>query len=173
MDVFSHLPGCLGVDPRGIVLGHRLVDRGGELVDRPVADERVGLVGRAGPVLPMAADAMLLIDRLAGMVVGNRGRGGRQQGARDDRDQTTDLRHIDEPCHDASIIVRSMGCGKSTVGRSASFPTAAGLGAVGRDLAEVGLGLGKIGDDPAEVVLLEHEQVAGDDRPDGGAAGLV
>ena len=48
VDVFGHLPGCVTGDLRRIVFRHRLVDVGGQLVDRAITDERFGQVGCAG-----------------------------------------------------------------------------------------------------------------------------
>ena len=68
VDVFGHLPGRVPCDPRRIVLRHRLIDIGGELVDRAVTDERFGHVLRAGAGIAMAAAAVFAVDRQAGVV---------------------------------------------------------------------------------------------------------
>ena len=76
MDVVGHLPGRLPRHQRRIFLGHGLVDGGRELADRPVANERVGVVGRAEPPRAVAPHAVLAIDGGSGMF-GSRMVGGR------------------------------------------------------------------------------------------------
>ena len=70
MDVVGHLPGRLPRHQRRIFLGHGLVDGGRELADRPVTNERVGVVGRAEPPRAVAPHAVLAIDGGSGMVGG-------------------------------------------------------------------------------------------------------
>ena len=102
VDVFSHLPGCVGSDRRGIVLRHRLVDVGGQLIDRAVADERVGHVRRAGPRIAVAAAAVFAVDGQAGVVFGGQCRrgqptGGEQDGPADRSPKCrSDLEHGDQ-----------------------------------------------------------------------------
>ncbi len=47
------------------------------------------------------------------------------------------------------------------------------LPAAGGDPAEVGLGLWEVSDDAAKILGVEHEEIAGRNRADRGAAGLV
>ena len=70
VDVFGDLAGRLVTHRLRIVLRHRLVDVGCELVDRPVTDKRRGHIHSARTVLGMAAAAVLAIDGRAGMLVG-------------------------------------------------------------------------------------------------------
>ena len=79
VDVFGHLPGRVTGDLRRIVLRHRLVDVGGELVDRAVADERFGHVLGAGAGIAMAADAVLTVDGQARVVFGGQRRRGQTE----------------------------------------------------------------------------------------------
>ena len=62
MDVLGHVAGGVALNQRGVVLGHRLVDDRGELVDGQVARQRIGEVGRPAAVGPMTAGAVGDID---------------------------------------------------------------------------------------------------------------
>ncbi len=70
VNVFRHLPGGVGSDRRRIVLRHRLVDVGGQLIDRAVTDEKVGHVRGTGSRIAMAAAAVLAVDGQTGVVFG-------------------------------------------------------------------------------------------------------
>ena len=83
VDVLGHVPGGVAGDLRGVVLRHRLVDVGGELVDGAVADELFRHILGANAIVGVAAGAVLLVDGQAGVVGGgDRGRE-RQEGGVD------------------------------------------------------------------------------------------
>ena len=67
MDEFGDAAGIFSGDPRGIVLGHRLVDVRGQLAAGPIAHQRMRHGCRARPIHAVAADAVFPVDRGPGV----------------------------------------------------------------------------------------------------------
>ena len=69
VDIVGDLTGRVTGDRGGVVFRHGLVDVGGELVDRTVADERLGHVGRTGARVAVATAAVFTVDGQTGVVL--------------------------------------------------------------------------------------------------------